>query len=89
MLVVIELVLFCLSSSEYEKQDELKRSAMRALCALINIADADKNIVVNEFVAQIRANSEMAQVRAITREGGACSMYTHLIHSVNWAEYLR
>ena len=49
--------------SEYEKQDELKRSAMRALCALIGIADADKNIVVNEFVAQIRANSEMAQVR--------------------------
>ena len=49
-------------SAEYEKQDELKRSAMRALCALISIADADKNIVVNEFVAQIRANSEMAQV---------------------------
>jgi len=47
---------------EYEKQDELKRSAMRALCALISIADADKNIVVNEFVAQIRANSEMAQM---------------------------
>lgn len=47
---------------EYEKQDELKRSAMRALCALIGIADADKNIVVNEFVAQIRANSEMAQM---------------------------
>merc|ERR1712168_1275244 len=47
---------------EYEKQDELKRSAMRALCALIGIADADKNIVVNEFVAQIRANSELAQM---------------------------
>jgi len=47
---------------EYEKQDELKRSAMRALCALISIPDADKNIVVTEFVGQIRANSEMAQM---------------------------
>ena len=35
---------------------------MRALCALISIPDADKNIVVTEFVGQIRANSEMAQV---------------------------
>lgn len=47
---------------EYEKQDELKRSAMRALCALISIPDADKNLVVTEFVGQIRANSEMAQM---------------------------
>lgn len=47
---------------EYEKQDELKRSAMRALCALISIPDADKNIVVTDFIGQIRANSEMAQM---------------------------
>ena len=45
---------------EYEKNDELKRSALRGLAALMNIADADKNTQLREFVATIRATPELA-----------------------------
>lgn len=43
---------------EYEKQDELKRSALRAVVALQQIPDADINPMLNDFIAQIRANSD-------------------------------
>ena len=35
---------------EYEKQDELKRSAMRAVAALMNIAGADKHPQVHKHI---------------------------------------
>ncbi|BES92029.1 Cullin-associated NEDD8-dissociated protein [Nesidiocoris tenuis] len=47
---------------EYEKQDELKRSAMRAVAALLTIPDADKNPHLSEFVNQIKSTSELQTI---------------------------
>jgi cullin-associated NEDD8-dissociated protein 1 len=47
---------------EYEKNDELKRSALRALVALLNIADAEKNALMRDFIANIRATPELASM---------------------------
>ncbi|XP_070594405.1 cullin-associated NEDD8-dissociated protein 1-like isoform X2 [Erythrolamprus reginae] len=47
---------------EFEKQDELKRSAMRAVAALLTITDADKSPVMAEFSSQIRANPELSSL---------------------------
>ncbi|ROT63807.1 hypothetical protein C7M84_018283 [Penaeus vannamei] len=44
---------------EYEKQDELKRSAMRAVAALLTIPDADKNPQLSDFVAHIKSTPEL------------------------------
>lgn len=44
---------------EFEKQDELKRSAMRAFTALLAIPDADKNPLVTEFLTQIKSTQEL------------------------------
>ncbi|XP_073207347.1 cullin-associated NEDD8-dissociated protein 1-like isoform X5 [Lepidochelys kempii] len=47
---------------EFEKQDELKRSAMRAVAALLTIPEVEKSPVMAEFASQIRANPEMASL---------------------------
>ncbi|NXW84152.1 CAND1 protein, partial [Alopecoenas beccarii] len=47
---------------EFEKQDELKRSAMRAVAALLTIPEVEKSRVMAEFSSQIRANPEMASL---------------------------
>ncbi|KAF5287245.1 hypothetical protein FQR65_LT12289 [Abscondita terminalis] len=47
---------------EYEKQDELKRSAMRAIYALLMIPDADKNPHLNEFVTQIKNTADLLPI---------------------------
>nr|CAG4637585.1 EOG090X00HY [Chydorus sphaericus] len=44
---------------EYEKQDELKRSAMRAVAALLVIPDSEKNPQLNEFVLHIRSSPDL------------------------------
>jgi len=44
---------------EYEKQDELKRSAMRAVAALLFIPDSDRNPQLNEFVLHIRSTPDL------------------------------
>jgi len=44
---------------EYEKQDELKRAALRAVNALSSIPDADKHIPLMEFIAHIKNSSEL------------------------------
>jgi len=44
---------------EFEKQDELKRSAMRAITALTNIADADKNPGLAELLNHIHSSQEL------------------------------
>lgn len=44
---------------EFEKQDELKRSAMRAFAALLAVPDADKNPLMNEFLSQIKSTPEL------------------------------
>ena len=38
---------------EFEKQDELKRCALRAVNALLAIPDADKSPIMGEFLAQV------------------------------------
>jgi len=59
---------------EYEKQDELKRAALRAVGALSAIPDADKHIALMEFVAQIRNSTELQtlydSVQSDTTSGG-------------------
>ncbi|XP_060552206.1 cullin-associated NEDD8-dissociated protein 1-like [Ruditapes philippinarum] len=47
---------------EFEKQDELKRSAMRAVAALLSVPDADKSPQMNEFLTQIKSNSDLTQM---------------------------
>ncbi|XP_055713494.1 cullin-associated NEDD8-dissociated protein 1 [Phlebotomus papatasi] len=44
---------------EYEKQDELKRSALRAVAALASIPKADKNQHLSEFLALIRGTPDL------------------------------
>ncbi|KAL3213225.1 hypothetical protein MRX96_035569 [Rhipicephalus microplus] len=44
---------------EFEKQDELKRAAMRAFTALLAIPDADKNPLLNEFLSHIKSTPEL------------------------------
>ncbi|CAG2112251.1 unnamed protein product [Medioppia subpectinata] len=45
---------------EFEKQDELKRSAMRAFLALLAVPDADKNILMTDFLAQIKSTQDLS-----------------------------
>uniref|UniRef100_A0A6I8QIK9 Cullin-associated and neddylation-dissociated 2 (putative) n=1 Tax=Xenopus tropicalis TaxID=8364 RepID=A0A6I8QIK9_XENTR len=45
---------------EFEKQDELKRSAMRTVTALLNIPEVENSRAMAEFLSQIRANSELS-----------------------------
>ncbi|XP_052260170.1 cullin-associated NEDD8-dissociated protein 1-like isoform X7 [Dreissena polymorpha] len=47
---------------EFEKQDELKRSAMRAVAALLAVPDADKSPQMNEFLSQIKSNPDLASM---------------------------
>lgn len=47
---------------EFEKQDELKRSALRAVAALLTIQDADKNPNLTEFVTLIKSTPELQSV---------------------------
>lgn len=45
---------------EYEKQEELKRSALRAVVALLNIPDAEKSPQMTEFLGHIKATAELS-----------------------------
>uniref|UniRef100_A0A3B1K374 Cullin-associated and neddylation-dissociated 2 (putative) n=1 Tax=Astyanax mexicanus TaxID=7994 RepID=A0A3B1K374_ASTMX len=47
---------------EFEKQEELRRSAMRAVAALLSISDVEKSPVMADFANQIRTNAEMATI---------------------------
>ncbi|KAL0977959.1 hypothetical protein UPYG_G00163830 [Umbra pygmaea] len=47
---------------EFEKQDELRRSAMRAVAALLSISQAEKSPAMADFANQIRTNAEMASI---------------------------
>ncbi|KAF2360885.1 TATA-binding protein interacting (TIP20) [Trinorchestia longiramus] len=63
---------------EYEKQDELKRSAMRAVAALLTIPDADKNLQLSEFVAHIRATPELETLYdSIQKDSGSGNSGAH------------
>merc|ERR1711981_1549424 len=47
---------------EYEKQDELKRSAMRAVAALMVVPGADKHPQLNEFLTTIKNTPDLANL---------------------------
>ncbi|XP_045537581.1 cullin-associated NEDD8-dissociated protein 1 [Papilio machaon] len=47
---------------EYEKQDELKRSALRAAAALLQIPEAEKNPHLMDFVTQIKSMPELQPI---------------------------
>ncbi|XP_041975254.1 cullin-associated NEDD8-dissociated protein 1 [Aricia agestis] len=47
---------------EYEKQDELKRSALRAAAALLHIPDAEKNPHLMDFVTQIKSFPDLQPI---------------------------
>ena len=47
---------------EYEKNDELKRSALRSLIALLKIADSEKNALMRDFISNIRASPELSSM---------------------------
>lgn len=47
---------------EFEKQDELKRSALRAVAALLSIPDAEKSPQMNDFLTQIKGSSELTSM---------------------------
>ncbi|KAJ0182615.1 hypothetical protein K1T71_001984 [Dendrolimus kikuchii] len=47
---------------EYEKQDELKRSALRAAAALLQIPEAEKNPHLLDFVAQIKSFPDLQPI---------------------------
>ncbi|XP_037960682.1 cullin-associated NEDD8-dissociated protein 1 [Teleopsis dalmanni] len=47
---------------EYEKQDELKRSALRAVSALLQIPKADKNQQLLDFLKSIKDTPELNKV---------------------------
>ncbi|XP_038838717.1 cullin-associated NEDD8-dissociated protein 2 isoform X2 [Salvelinus namaycush] len=47
---------------EFEKQEELRRSAMRAVAALLSISEVEKSPAMADFANQIRTNAEMASI---------------------------
>ncbi|RDD39311.1 Cullin-associated NEDD8-dissociated protein 1 [Trichoplax sp. H2] len=47
---------------EFEKQNELKRSALRALTSLMKIPDSDKSLQLNEFLQQINSNPAISSM---------------------------
>nr|XP_055072782.1 cullin-associated NEDD8-dissociated protein 2 [Misgurnus anguillicaudatus] len=47
---------------EFEKQEELRRSAMRAVAALLSISEVEKSPAMADFANQIRSNAEMATI---------------------------
>ncbi|XP_034021823.1 cullin-associated NEDD8-dissociated protein 2 [Thalassophryne amazonica] len=58
---------------EFEKQEELRRSAMRAIAALLAIPEAQRSPSMADFVNQIRINADMASIYQSVQggEGGA------------------
>jgi len=62
---------------EYEKQDELKRSALRAVSALCAIPDANAHPILSDFLSQIRGSTETAAMfEAVRRDPTTTSSST-------------
>ncbi|KAI1882259.1 hypothetical protein AGOR_G00248840 [Albula goreensis] len=60
---------------EFEKQDELKRSAMRAVVALLTIPEAEKSPLMSEFQSQISSNPELAAIfDSIQKDSSSANM---------------
>ena len=62
-------------SDVMEKQDELKRSAMRAVVSLLSIPEAEKSPLMSEFQTQISSNQELAAIfDSIQRDSSSANM---------------
>lgn len=58
---------------EFEKQDELKRSAMRAVAALLTIPEAEKSPLMSEFQSQISSSQELTAIFESIQKDAASS----------------
>lgn len=58
---------------EYEKQDELKRSALRAAAALLQIPEADKNPHLMDFVTHIKSFPDLQPIFESILKDSTCS----------------
>lgn len=47
---------------EFEKQEELRRSAMRAVAALLAVPGMERSPSLADFANQIRTNADMASI---------------------------
>lgn len=47
---------------EFEKQEELRRSAMRAVAALLAVPEVERSPSMADFANQIRTNADMASI---------------------------
>lgn len=47
---------------EFEKQEELRRSAMRAVAALLAVPEVERSPIMADFATQIRTNADMASI---------------------------
>ncbi|XP_040015031.1 cullin-associated NEDD8-dissociated protein 2 [Xiphias gladius] len=58
---------------EFEKQEELRRSAMRAVAALLAVPEAERSPGMADFANQIRTNADMASIYQSVQggEGGS------------------
>ncbi|XP_035517719.1 cullin-associated NEDD8-dissociated protein 2 [Morone saxatilis] len=58
---------------EFEKQEELRRSAMRAVAALLAVPEVEKSPSMADFANQIRTNADMASIYQSVQggEGGS------------------
>ncbi|XP_068578375.1 cullin-associated NEDD8-dissociated protein 2 [Cebidichthys violaceus] len=58
---------------EFEKQEELRRSAMRAVAALLAVPEVERSPSMADFANQIRTNADMASIYQSVQggEGGA------------------
>ena len=56
---------------EYEKQNGLKRTVMRAVTVLLNISGGDKHPQLNEFITQTKSTPELANLfESIQKDSG-------------------
>ncbi|XP_054906325.1 cullin-associated NEDD8-dissociated protein 2 [Poeciliopsis prolifica] len=56
---------------EFEKQEELRRSAMRAVAALLAVPEVERSPSMAEFANQIRSNADMASIYQSVQGGEA------------------
>lgn len=47
---------------EFEKQEELRRSAMRAVAALLAVPEVERSPSMAEFANQIKTSTDMASI---------------------------
>ncbi|CAG4965249.1 unnamed protein product [Colias eurytheme] len=65
---------------EYEKQDELKRSALRAAAALLQIPEAEKNPHLMDFVTQIKSFPDLQPIfESILKDSSGSGLDSNLM----------